>query len=273
MVEGLDKFKADLGKYSENYIIIGGTACNIILEDLGTAPRITHDIDMIVVIERLTAAFVAAFWSFIHQGGYAIEKRQPRDGKPKYALYRFGKPTEPGYPAQIELLARQSEDLDEPKDVRIVPIPLEDYQYSLSAIVLDDDLYHFVVNNSKMVNGLRVASLEALICLKARAYLNLLRERGSGNKVNSDDIKKHRRDVFLLTAARTETGPIAVPESILETIKEFVQRMNTGESLSAMMSALKLDREQFEVYIVALNEMFIGKKSDEESKIISRTEH
>lgn len=257
MVEGLDKFRAELGSYSENYIVIGGTACSVILEDAGTEPRVTHDIDMIVVIEHLKTEFVSAFWSFIHQGGYSTEKRQRKDGEPAYALYRFRRPSETGYPSQIELLSRHSDALGEPKDIRIEPIPLENYQYSLSAIVLDDDLYRFVVNNSQMLNGIRVASLESLICLKTRAYLNLLKEREAGNQVNSDDIKKHRRDVFLLTAAKTEIEPVAVPVSILETVKEFCQRMNTEESISAMMNALRIDREQIEVYLAALNEMFI----------------
>ena len=260
MVEGLDRFRTELGSYSENYIVIGGTACNVVLEDVGTEPRVTHDIDMIVVVEQLTTEFISAFWGFIHQGGYTIEKRQRKDGEPVYALYRFRKPSNPGYPSQIELLARHSDALGEPRDIRIEPIPLEDYQYSLSAIVLDDDLYWFVVNNSQTVNGIRVASLESLICLKTRAYLNLLSEREAGNQVNSDDIKKHRRDVFLLTAARTETTPVAVPVSILETVKEFCQRMNTDESISAMMNALRIDREQIEVYLAALNEMFIGEE-------------
>ena len=215
---------------------------------------------MIVVVEQLTTEFVSAFWGFIHRGGYTIEKRQRKDGEPVYALYRFRKPSNPGYPSQIELLARHSDALGEPKDIRIEPIPLEDYQYSLSAIVLDDDLYWFVVNNGQTVNGIRVASLESLICLKTRAYLNLLSEREAGNQVNSDDIKKHRRDVFLLTAARTETAPVAVPVSILETVKEFCRRMNTDESKSAMMNALRIDREQIEVYLAALNEMFIGEE-------------
>ena len=78
--------------------------------------------------------------------------------------------------------------------------------------------------------------------------------------MNSDDIKKHRRDVFLLTAARTETTPVTVPVSILETVKEFCQRMNTDGSISAMMNALRIDREQMEVYLAALNEMFIGEE-------------
>lgn len=257
MVEGLDRFRAELGSYSENYIVIGGTACNVVLEKAGTEPRVTHDIDMIVVVEHLTTEFISAFWSFIHQGGYTIEKRQRKDGEPVYALYRFRKPNEAGYPSQIELLARHSDALGEPKEVRIEPILLEDYQYSLSAIVLDDDLYRFVVNNSQMVNGIRVASLESLISLKTRAYLNLLKEREAGNQVNSDDIKKHRRDVFMLAAARTETEPVAVPVSILETVRDFCRQMNNEESISAIMNALRIDREQIEVYLNALNEMFV----------------
>jgi hypothetical protein len=134
---------------------------------------------------------------------------------------------------------------------------MEDYQYSLSAIVLDDDLYRFVVGNSKMVNGIRVASLESLICLKARAYLNLLKEREVGKQVNSDDIKKHRRDIVLLVAARTETEPVSVPVSILETVNEFRQLVNTEESASALMNSLRIDREQLNVYIEALGELFI----------------
>lgn len=260
MVEGLDKFSESLGSYSNNYIIIGGTACNVILEDAGTTPRVTHDIDMIVVVEQLTKDFVSAFWCFIREGGYTIEKRQHKDGEPAYALYRFRRPSETGYPSQIELLARHSESLGEPREVRIEPIPMEDYQYSLSAIVLDDDLYRFVVGNSKMMNGIRVASLESLICLKARAYLNLLKEREAGKQVNSDDIKKHRRDIILLAAARTETEPVIVPVSILDTIDEFKQLVNTEESASSLMNSLRIDREQLNVYLEALGELFIGEE-------------
>ena len=260
MVEGLDKFRESLGSYSDNYIIIGGTACNVILEDTGTTPRVTHDIDMIVVVEQLTKDFVSAYWSFIREGGYTIEKRQRMDGEPAYSLYRFRRPSKIGYPSQIELLARHSESLGEPTEAHIEPIPMEDYQYSLSAIVLDDDLYRFVVGNSKMVHGIRVASLESLVCLKARAYLNLLKEREAGKQVNSDDIKKHRRDIVLLVAARTETEPVRVPVSILDTISEFRQSVNTEESAYALMSSLRIDREQLNVYLETLGELFIGEE-------------
>lgn len=78
MVEGLNKFKETLGTYSENYVIIGGTACNVVLEEAGAEPRVTHDIDLIVVAEHLTKEFVAKFWTFIRDGGYSVEKGSAR---------------------------------------------------------------------------------------------------------------------------------------------------------------------------------------------------
>jgi len=35
MVRGLDLFKEYFNSYSENYVILGGTACDIIIGDLG----------------------------------------------------------------------------------------------------------------------------------------------------------------------------------------------------------------------------------------------
>lgn len=69
-------------------------------------PRATHDIDMIVIVEKMTVQFAEHFWQFIREGGYRPERRRQTEGEvPKYELYRFvdGKP---GYPAMIELLSR-----------------------------------------------------------------------------------------------------------------------------------------------------------------------
>ena len=72
--------------------------------------------------------------------------------------------------------------------------------------------------------------------------------------------KKHRRDIVLLVAARTETEPISVPASILSTIDEFRQIVNTEESASALMNSLRIDRKQLNVYLEALGELFIGEE-------------
>jgi hypothetical protein len=68
MVIGLDTFKNYFGDFSNNYIIIGGTACDMIIDDAGFTPRATRDIDIILVVEALNTAFVSQFWNFVKEG-------------------------------------------------------------------------------------------------------------------------------------------------------------------------------------------------------------
>ena len=56
-MEGLEKFHEAFEAYSDNYVIIGGTACDITMTGTTVRPRATHDIDMIVVVEKMTADF------------------------------------------------------------------------------------------------------------------------------------------------------------------------------------------------------------------------
>ena len=97
-MEGLEKFREAFEAYSDNYVIIGGTACDITMTGTTVRPRATHDIDMIVVVEKMTADFAEHFWQFIREGGCRPEKRKQEEGEtPKYELYRFvnGKPDYP----------------------------------------------------------------------------------------------------------------------------------------------------------------------------------
>ncbi len=47
MVRGLDIFKKYFEQYTENYVIIGGTACNITIDEAGFVPRATKDIECV----------------------------------------------------------------------------------------------------------------------------------------------------------------------------------------------------------------------------------
>lgn len=62
MVRGLEKFKEYFAEYEANYVIIGGAACDLYEENFAQIPRATKDIDVILVVEALSAAFVAKFW-------------------------------------------------------------------------------------------------------------------------------------------------------------------------------------------------------------------
>ncbi|MDR1975027.1 MAG: hypothetical protein LBQ31_10250 [Bacteroidales bacterium] len=86
MVRGIEKFKEYFAEYKNNYIIIGGTACDILEENVGQQPRATKDIDIILIVEALTSEFVRQFWKFIKAGNY--ETRQKSGGKRRIFILR-----------------------------------------------------------------------------------------------------------------------------------------------------------------------------------------
>lgn len=88
-VRGLDKFREYFGDFQDNYVIIGGTACSIMLRHADMKPRATKDIDMILVVERMTPEFGRRFWSFIHDGDYEQREENEVRGKSR-SLNCFG---------------------------------------------------------------------------------------------------------------------------------------------------------------------------------------
>ena len=221
MVEGIERFREAMADYADNYIIIGGTACDIILDGSPMSPRPTRDIDLIVVVEKLSREFVEAFWQFVREGGYEPAKRTSVCGEQVYALYRFVAPKQAGYPYMLELLSRHSELLGEPSGFHIEPIPDDEQHQSLSAIIMNEEVYQFTLAHSSLRGGLRVADTLALIALKATAYLNLLKAKEEGQQVNSDDIKKHRGDVLKLIATGDIAEPVVLPSAIYEVVDQF----------------------------------------------------
>lgn len=257
-MEGLEKFREAFEAYSDNYVIIGGTACDITMQGTVVRPRATHDIDMIVIVENMTPAFAKRFWTFVSEAGYRPEKRTQNEGETaKYELYRFvdGKPE---YPEMIELLSRHPEVLGEPKNLVIEPLPIDGKISSLSAIIMDDDFYRFTINHSKLTDGVRHADSAALICLKTRAYLNLLQDKAEGKHVNSKDIKKHRSDVLKNVVIITDES-VSAPPSIVECVKEFVKsiRADWGALASPLAKALDQDEEFVGALLEQLDDLFI----------------
>ena len=261
-MEGLEKFREAFEAYSENYVIIGGTACDIAMTGTAVRPRATHDIDMIVIVEKMTADFAEHFWQFVRGGGYRPEKRKQEKGEsPKYDLFRFVN-GRPDYPEMIELLSRHPDILGEAKGLTIEPLPTSENTSSLSAIIMDDDFYHFTIEHSKLTNGLRHADSAALIALKSRAYLNLLQDKANGKHVNSKDIKKHRSDV-LKNAVILEDSQITAPEAIVACINEFVTSIrNEWDSLAAPLAkALDQDPSFIQALLEQLDSLFTTEQS------------
>lgn len=256
MVEGIELFRDAMADYADNYIIIGGTACDIILDGSPMPPRPTRDIDLIVVVENISREFVEAFWKFVRDGGYEPAKRTSVYGEQVYALYRFVAPKQGGYPYMLELLSRHSELLGEPSGFHIEPIPDDEQHHSLSAIIMNEEVYQFTLAHSSLRDGLRIADTLALIVLKATAYLNLLIAKENGQHVNSDDIKKHRGDVLKLIAIGDITEPVALPSAIYEVVDQF--RKLIMQQPEQSLANIVGNRDSLAIVLEDLNTLFVN---------------
>jgi hypothetical protein len=223
MVVGLNRFKEFFKEHNDCYLIIGGTACDIILEDAGFTPRATDDIDLILIVEALKPDFVKKFWDFIKEGGYQKQQKEAE----KRNCYRFALPANPDFPKQIELFSREPDVIDLEDTAHLTPIPVEEGLSSLSAILLDEDYYHFTRNNSELRDGVHFAKAQTLICLKAFAYLNNKQRKAQGQNVREVDIKKHKNDIFRLTLMLTEGTEFELPEKIKTDLQQFATETKT----------------------------------------------
>ena len=133
MVKGLDTFRKYFEGYENQYVLIGGAACDIVFESNDTIFRATRDLDMVLIVEALTPEFGEKFWEFIREGKY--RNKVSTGGKPQF--FRFDKPENEAFPKMIELFCRSDFELHEM--VGITPIHIDDTVSSLSAILLDDD--------------------------------------------------------------------------------------------------------------------------------------
>lgn len=203
MVKGLDRFRAHFADYTEQYVLIGGAACTLAMEEVGEEFRATKDLDIVLCVEALSPEFQQAFWEFIELGGYKTQERST--GKRQF--YRFQKPADKTYPAMLELFSRKPEALTLKPDSHLTPIPTEEAISSLSAILMDEDYYAFLRSGRRLVDGVMIAGAEHLTPLKVRAWLDLTRRQELGETVQQRDLKKHKRDVFRLV-------PIIDPERI-----------------------------------------------------------
>lgn len=240
MVRGLDLFKKYFERYSANYVIIGGTACDIILDEAGFVPRATKDIDIILVVEALNADFVKQFWQFIQDGKYEHKEKSADERK----YYRFMKPANEEFPFQIELFARKPDVIDFDEHAHLTPIPVDDDLSSLSAILLNDDFYNYMLKQSVLENGLHRANIEALICLKAKAYLEISERIANGSKEDSKQLRKHKGDVFRLAVMLKQNDEFKLPESIklqLQTFTDTIANDLPGKELFKEMGLGSVD--------------------------------
>lgn len=230
MVKGLDLFAAHFKDYEGQFVLIGGVACYLAMEDAGISFRATKDFDIVLCVEALNRSFVEAFWEFIHAGEYEIQE-QAGGGK---QFYRFKKPRQAEYPFMLELFSRTPDVIQRRKNQQLATIPVEDEVVSLSAILLDDDYYAWILQGKRLLRDVPIVTPEHIIPLKARAWMDLTTKKAAGNHVESQNIKKHKNDVFRLVAVISQ-DPISVPDRIKDDMRVFCEAMHDEEvDLKAM---------------------------------------
>lgn len=219
MVKGLEIFRKYFEEYENQYVLIGGAACDIVFKSNDASFRATRDLDMVLIVEALTPEFGKKFWKFIQDGRY--RNKVTNGERPQF--YRFDKPEDDSYPKMIELFCRSDFELREMTG--ITPIHIDDSVSSLSAILLDDNYYRALLNGKVVADGLSVLRPEYLILFKAKAYLDLKQRKERGETVDSNDIKKHKKDVLRIAAELMLENVENLPASVKSDIDAFINSL------------------------------------------------
>lgn len=235
MVIGLDRFEDHFTSYSDQYVLIGGTACAVIMQEAGIDFRATKDLDIVLYVEALHEDFVRTFWQFIEEGGY--ENKQC--SMSKEIFYRFSSPSKHGYPTMLELFSRVPDGIKLSGKGHLTPIPVDEAVASLSAILLDEDYYHFIHSGKIKINNLPILNASHLIPIKARAYLDLMNRKMRGEKIDNRDIRKHKNDVLRLFQLLSPDNRIKLPSSIQADFHAFLNSMKNNPSFDCKSLGLK----------------------------------
>ncbi|MCD6526171.1 MAG: hypothetical protein J7K75_04160 [Desulfuromonas sp.] len=229
MVIGLDEFAAHFAAYQDRYILIGGAATWLVLNDAGLDPRATKDLDIVLCLEALDPEFGAVFWDFIHAGGYELQEKSTGEK----VFYRFQRPSQQGYPVMLELFSRKTNILTIADESHLTPIPIGEDVSSLSAILMEEGYYEFLHQHKIELEGISLVGKECLIPLKARAWLDLTQRKAAGGKVDSKNINKYRTDILRLYHLFTPETRIELPETIRRDLASFLQaiELNTDRQL------------------------------------------
>lgn len=225
MVEGLDHFGRHFADHSDQYILIGGAACTVAMDAVGRPFRVTKDLDIVLCVEALDAGFVESFWEFVSLGDYKTQEKASGEKR----FYRFKEPANDGYPFMLELFSRVPDALTLRDESHLTPIPIDAAVYSLSAILLEGDYYEFILSGRQIVGDLPLVGPAHLIPLKAKAWLDLSQRKADGEQVDSKDIRKHKNDVFRLSAIIDPEFSAEIPRRVTTDLAAFFGQMETED--------------------------------------------
>lgn len=238
MLSELNSFREWFHGYENQYVIIGGTACLLLMEKAGIDFRSTKDVDLVLIIESKPSEFIARLWEYVIEGGY--EHRNNSNGF--YQFYRFSNPKKDTFPFMIELFTRHLSNIKLHDHARLTPLLSEGNISDFSAILLDDDYYHLIHISRTIINDISVLGAGYLILLKIKAWLDLTYRKRNGENVDSKNIRKHKNDVFRLSTLLKKDETIYITLKVYLEFYEFIVCMKK-EALNTKQLGLTRSKE------------------------------
>ena len=219
MIPGMGKFEETFAGDAGLYVVIGGAARELIYAEAGVWENtVTRDLDVVLIAEAVDAAFAAKFLRFVREAGYSHVTKTGDN-----QMFRFSDPSDLSHPQQIELLSRRPDFLQGAEAV-IGKIPIDDSEYSLSAILLDDDYYGLLSSGVAVTRkyGIPTLAHEYLPVFKMRAYDDLSAKAAAGERIRKGEIGKHRRDIFRLVSILPGGITVDLPKAVQDEIEAFL---------------------------------------------------
>lgn len=232
---GLEIFRRFFAAHSDAYTLIGGAACTLLMEEAGLEFRATKDLDIVLHIEAIDNQFFSTFSQFLKDGGYQNGERS----NGKEIFFRFDKPTQPQFPALIEIFTRSTEEAKLDFKGHIRRIEMSDTAICLSAILLNDDYYKFIHQGKISIQEISVVSASHLIPLKARAWSDFLDRKKQGFQSDSKDIRKHKNDILRLYRLLSPENRIVLPNAIKKDMLCFVDHLREDPYVEIKQLGLK----------------------------------
>lgn len=138
----------------------------------------------------------------------------------------------------LELFSRVPDGLSFVPPGHLTPIPVDEEVSSLSAILLDDTYYQFVLSGRHHRYGMPSwVGEDRLIPLKAVAWIEMNERVRQGEAIDSKKIDKHLDDVVQLSGLLLPGRVIELPERVSIDLQAFVQaviRLNDQHKALAM---------------------------------------
>lgn len=199
MNDKIKHFCSHFERFSDCYVLIGGSACALLYENEDPPFRPTRDVDVVLFAKTLSSDFEESLNRYLAENKYKYYSIHSEE-KLSFRMYRFTTDRDSSAPEQIELLSCKGE-LKLAPEQHIGPLKAGDAYTRFSCILMDDEYFDFLRRNTRHLQGIPVPSRLALVVLKIKAYLNIRqmrRAKAGETRPRSDEMNKHRNDACLL---------------------------------------------------------------------------